>query len=535
MRQSLAAWLLAGAIPALGFQSVDQGMIAGRVVNQATGAPLKDAIVTLRYLDPYGPDQITVQQTNEAGRFSFTGLWGREFELSAVGSGFVAGTYRATRYDPRGRFSLAKDQQIKDIVLKLIPQAVVTGRVLDADHKPVEGARVSLLKSGSSGSATRWAEVAFAQTLDNGEYRIPRVGPGRYLIKCTIPTGEFARMPSESEVETGYAATYHPNVTDPSLARQIEVSDGREIRGVDIQLNPARLFHVRGSLQLPDEGWQNVTGQFMLLDRADPSQVVATVKAVPPNFHFDLAHIPPGSYLAYGKLDVSSLYQAQQAVDVVAADVDGLVLSLKHPDALSGVAQRKLDDRPVDLRKISVRIPAIWIGKDPGAGYTPVQIGSDLTFRGYLPDHYGFSGFRVQISDLPDGCYVSSINYGGAEVPESGVEYKPDAMLVITIGADGGRVDGTVAGDDDQPVGRAVVGLFPADGKGKPASLQADAKGAFHFSAVPPGDYKLIAWTDVSRDDLENPEFVKRFHGRATAISVTANGSATASLKVVSQ
>jgi hypothetical protein len=90
-------------------------------------------------------------------------------------------------------------------------------------------------------------------------------------------------------------------------------------------------------------------------------------------------------------------------------------------------------------------------------------------------------------------------------------------------------------GEDDQPVGGAVVGLFPADGKGKPASLQADAKGAFHFNAVPPGDYRLIAWGDVSRDDLENPEFVKRFYNMATAVSIAASGSATASLKVVSK
>jgi hypothetical protein len=65
--------------------------------------------------------------------------------------------------------------------------------------------------------------------------------------------------------------------------------------------------------------------------------------------------------------------------------------------------------------------------------------------------------------------------------------------------------------------------------------LQADAKGAFHFNGIPPGDYKLIAWGDVSRDDLGNPEFVKQFDGKATAVSIAANGSATVSLKVVSK
>jgi len=303
---------------------------------------------------------------------------------------------------------------------------------------------------------------------------------------------------------------------------------------VDVQLNPARLFHVRGSLEVP-QAWRGATGQFMLLDRADPTQVIATVKTTSPSLQFDLAHIPPGSYLAYAKLDVTPVLQAQQAVDVSAGDVEGLVLRVRQPNPIAGVLQLKAGDRQVDLRKIAVRMPVTWIGTDPGAGYSPVQIGSDLTFRGHLPDLFGFSSFRVQVSDLPDGCYVSSISYGGAEVPESGVEYSPDATLVITIGVDGGRVDGTATSDDDKPLGRAVVALFPADGKGKPASLQADAKGAFHFNAVPPGDYNLLAWGDVSRDDLENPQFVNRFANSATAISVAANGSATASLKIVSK
>ena len=85
------------------------------------------------------------------------------------------------------------------------------------------------------------------------------------------------------------------------------------------------------------------------------------------------------------------------------------------------------------------------------------------------------------------------------------------------------------------PVGSAVVGLFSEGGKGRPRSLQAGAQGAFHFTGIPPGDYKLIAWDDVSPDDLENPEFVKRFAGKAVAISIAANGSATASLKVASK
>ena len=532
MRPSLIAWLLAAAMTAPGFQSQNQGMVAGRVMNQATGAPLKDAIVTLRLLNPYGPGETMVRQTNESGGFSFTDLWGPEWELSAECKGFAAGSYRATRYDPRGRFKLEKNQQIKDIALKLVPQAVITGKVLDAERKPVERARVTLLKAGYAGGLRQWTEVASADTLDNGEYRIPRVGPGRYAVKCTVPRPQYQRARSESQVDTGYAATYHPNVTDPSLASPVDVSDGREIGGVDVQLVPIRLFHVRGRLQSPVDS--QVRGLLTLVDRVDPTKVVASVTAGPPNYVFDLDRIPPGSYLAHGKLLVTPVIQGVQAVDVADRDIDGVLLRLARPDPISGVVRPKSDDRQVDLRKISVRTPLVEAERNMRRTWGPVTLRDDLTFR-VLMDFDNYFRFRVQVSDLPEGCYAASIRYGGAEVPEPGIEYSPGAALVITIGVDGGRVDGMTLGEDDQPTGSAVVGLFSADGKGVPRSLQADAQGAFHFSAIPPGDYKLIAWDDVSRDDLENPEFVKQFDSKATAISVTANGSATASLKVVSK
>jgi len=115
----IAMVLLAAGVAAFGLQSEKpSGTIAGQVVNQATGAPLPDAIVKLRYLTPSG-DEIMIRQTNDAGRFSFTGLWGRDWELSAECRGFAPAWYRSSRYVPQGRFSLEKNQQLNDIVLAI--------------------------------------------------------------------------------------------------------------------------------------------------------------------------------------------------------------------------------------------------------------------------------------------------------------------------------------------------------------------------------------------------------------------------------
>jgi hypothetical protein len=488
-------------------------------------------VVTLR-LTCQGAEP-AVQQTNEAGRFAFTGLseyCGRE--LTAEASGFAPATYGATRYSPRGTFQLAKNQQITDIVLKLVAQSVIAGKVMDPDGVPVEGARVSLLKSGYTGGVLHWTVVTSVQTLDNGEYRIPRVGAGHYVVKATIPAKlGVSHAPAESAQETGFAATYDPNVTDPMLAAPVDVVDGSEIRGVDIHLKPVRLFHIKGKLQGP-ASW---SGQVRLLDRADQT-IVARLTATAPEYIFDIARVPPGSYQLYGVLLETPTPAAAQPVEVTDRDVEGLVLRLAVDEYVSGVIRPTSSDSPVDWRKISVTFDWVATGMVVQArDSSPVLMGENLGFRtrATLYPTVDVIGFRATISKLPEGCYVASVRYGGRDVPTAGIEYTSGAELEIVVGADGGRVDGSALANDDRPFANAVVALVPSDGNGSPHSTQADAQGAFHFSAIPPGDYKLLAWDDVSRDDLENPTFLRRFEGSASAISLAPGGSAAASVRVI--
>jgi hypothetical protein len=523
-------WLLTASALVLALQDDDQGVIAGRVVSAVTGAPVKDAVVTLRR-SCQGAEP-AVQQTNEAGRFAFTGLsqhCGRE--LTAEASGFAPATYGATRYSPGGTFQLAKNQQLTDIVLKLVAQSVIAGKVVDPDGAPVEGARVSLMKAGYAGGIQHFTEVASAQTLDNGEYRIPRVAAGQYVVKATIPPKlGVPHAPSETAPETGYAATYHPNVTDPSLAAPVK-ADMSQVDGVDIHLKSVRLFHIKGKLLGP-ASW---SGQVRLLDRADQT-IVARVTVRAPEYVFDIARVPPGSYQLYGVLLQTPTPAAAQPVEIMDRDVEGLVLRLAENEDLTGVIRPMFSAPPVDWRKISVTFDWVTTGMAPYTSTTyPIPIDENLRFRthAYLESTVDVIGFRTVISKLPEGCYVASVRYGGRDVPAAGMDYSSGAEMEIVGGADGGRVDGSALGKDDKASANAVVALVPSDGKGSPYSTQADGQGLFHFSAVRPGDYKLLAWDDVSRDDLENPAFLKRFEGSGSAISLAPGGSAAASVRVM--
>jgi hypothetical protein len=166
----------------------------------------------------------------------------------------------------------------------------------------VEGAHVTLLKAGYTDGIRHWREVASAANLDNGEYRIPRMVEGRYLLRASIAKPEVQRTPSEDAAETAYAETYYPQVTDQSLAVPVDVVGGAETRAIDIQLVPTRVFHIRGKLQ-HQTGWRDATGHVTLVARADRAKVIGSFKFLAADSSFDFSRIPPGSYLVYSALD----------------------------------------------------------------------------------------------------------------------------------------------------------------------------------------------------------------------------------------
>jgi hypothetical protein len=528
--------LLAASAALFGYQIEPQidpkskASMEGQLVNQATGAPLKNATVKLLRPQLGVSNSPLFQQTNEEGRFLFANLSPGDWELSAERRGFVPGKYGRRKFLPQGsRISLTADQQIRDLVLKLVPQATIAGRVLDAEGEPVEGARVAILKAGYVNGVPRWSEVASATTLDNGEYRIPRVAAGRYLVRSTV--ARIEPPPSSSKVETAYAATYHPNATEPSFAAAISVEEGAEIGGIDIRVATTGVFHVRG--RLPTTGSQG--GHVQLVDRSDPSKVLAETFATPPGYLIDFPRIPPGSYTLYGWTVDGSAYRASQPVDVRDQDVDSLVLNPAPADEVQGNVKLKPDDRKVTLSTLSVAIRPIELGTSGPPLPDTMKIGDDLKFRYLMRGIRSFVSFSIEVSRFPEGCYLASVRYGGKDVTESGIEYTNGAALEITIGTDGARVDGNTQNKDDTPFEGAVVALIPADGKGAPRSMISGPRGAFHLTGVPPGEYKLMAWDDVGRDDLENPDFIKRFDSRGSPVKLSASGSATVSIKVVSQ
>jgi hypothetical protein len=106
--------------------------------------------------------------------------------------------------------------------------------------------------------------------------------------------------------------------------------------------------------------------------------------------------------------------------------------------------------------------------------------------------------------------------------------------LQVTLGLAGAQVDGVVQGADEKPVSGATVVLVPDSRR---YSLFKEGRtgdnGSYSFKGVPPGDYKILAWTDIETGAYQDPDFLKRYESKAEKLSLKESDRKTVSLKAI--
>jgi len=515
-----------------------KGIIEGQVFNLATGAPLKKATVRLTGLGARpsgGMPNMYSKETDEQGRFAFTGLEAGRYDLSAERQGFLRQNYGGRKYNTSGTpIGLAQDQHVKDILFKLSPQSVITGKVLDEDGDPVANVQVRALKFVYRGGKKQWSQVANGQTSDIGEYRIPNLDPGSYLVG-TNSRNQAANMmqtPSNGALpdapEMTYAPTYYPSTMDSSTAVPVDVTAAAETRGIDIRLRKPQVFGIRGKVVNATGGRGTV--MVMLTPKEGAQGNVGTSPARAPDNRFELRGVTPGSYVVHAQLGNGSQSSvAVQEVHVSNSHVDGLVLTVAPGSDVQGTVKVEDATGPVDIPNLSVTLrPALPVAM---GGVPRVKVDSDLKFtlKNVAPLNY-----TVSVVGTPDNCFVKSIRFGGQEVPEDGIDVTSGGEMVIVLSATAGEVDGAVVDKEGKVVAGAIGALIPKDGPSTAIqSRVGDEYGAVTFKGLKPGEYRLIAWEDIPPGAFLDPEFRKRFEGRGESVKLDASAKQAIQVKVI--
>jgi protocatechuate 3,4-dioxygenase beta subunit len=540
-----AVWILAACSAAYGFQGAQapaKGSISGQVLNLKGGTPLKKANVQLNMMNPGGavnmagrgqplPPIRKAVETDEQGRFYFAGLDAGKYRLSADRQGFLRQNYGARKYSGSGTPVLvAEGQNVTGIVFQMNPQAVITGKVLDEDGEGVANLQVRAMRYLYRGGTRQWSQVANATTTDIGEFRLPGLEPGRYVVSSAVRNGgvQVRRGQTDEALpavpDMVYAATYYPSTTNSTTAVPVDVGAGGEIRGIDIRLVKTRVYRVRGKVA----GAADQRNVMVSLSPKDMPGGQLMGQANGPEGQFEIRNVPPGSYIATAQARGRGQDSiAIQQVDVVGNHVDGIVLQMETGKDVQGGVKLVDATTPPDLKNVSIMLRPV--GFQPMGAPARSRVAEDMTFtvKGVPPVRHA-----VNVIGVPDTCYVKSIQYGGRDVNADGIEMTSGARLEVVISAAAAQVDAVVMDKDGKAAWNATVAVVPKDG----ANIQvrtADENGMLSLHGLKPGDYKLYAWEDVEQGAPFDPDFLKQYEGQAKLVKLDASDHQAVMLKAV--
>lgn len=519
--------------------------VEGVVLNALTGEPLRRAQVVMRQVGaagmvraggspvmPRSPGIAT--STDAAGKFALANVEPGKYFLSAERSGFLRGEYGAKRPGKPGTsIDVQAGAAKRDLTIKLTPQGIVAGHVFDDEGEPLQNVFVQVLQKRYLGGASRLLPSAAATTNDRGEFRVLDIEPGRYIL-IARQRGGVADTLAGGQAEMGFAPTYYPGVTSGGQAGIVEVSAGRESGGLDMRLQRARLFRIRG--QVVDAAGTPVK-QVMVeaIPRDNPfAGGLNNAFVHEADGRFDLANLPPGSYTVVARSMASGREggapsMATQPVEVGEHNIEGLLLTLTPGIAVNGTVvvegggAVKLDSLRVSL------IPSMMM-MSGGEGTAK----GDGTFS--IPN-ISPGTYRIGVMHPGIDAYVKSVKAGGQQVDEQEFEIPAAAQeLVVTLSTAAGKVTGTV-NNKDGPVSQATVVLLPAEqAKRRESNVKVTTtmqNGSFTFGGLAPGEYKVFAWEDVESGAWLDPEYLKPLESKGSDVKVQASGNSTLNLDII--
>ena len=162
--------------------------IEGRVLKAGTDEPLKKAWLTLYRVE--GERRPNSTSTDASGRFILKDVEPGRYQLWAQRNGYVQQAYGQRGSERSGTtLTLGPGQTLSDIIFRLAPAAVISGRVFDEDGEPVAGASVQAMRYRYMEGKRELVPMGMDRSDDQGEYRIFGLAAGQYFVSANFMSG----------------------------------------------------------------------------------------------------------------------------------------------------------------------------------------------------------------------------------------------------------------------------------------------------------------------------------------------------------
>jgi hypothetical protein len=382
--------------------------------------------------------------TDGEGRYRLTNLPEGKYQTQAMLKGCVR-EKRSQNETLAESFSLNEGESREGVDFALVRGGVITGRVTDADGRPLIARTITLQILDELGGKqdvrglpnvmTLLTSLDMFQTDDRGVYRIFGLRAGRYLLS--------AGGDSDLALITGavgkYSRAWYPDATDENQAKIIEVDAGAEVTGIDVKLGAAnRTFEALGRV-VDDETGRPIAGANVICVKIRGGAEIAANGGFGGNTKSDEQGNFRLSGLASGEYQVSIAdyeavltggggdhYSDGVKFEIQGVDAAGVEIRAKHGATISGVAVIEDADPSAKQGLSQTMIMAIpptlppnrVNGNEVASAITPVisRIGSDGGFilKGVRPGAVTLQAFAINGGPLK----ILRIERGGVEISD---------------------------------------------------------------------------------------------------------------------
>ena len=417
-----------------------------------------------------------------------------------------APAYVATEANtPRGKnVIVAEDENVEDINFSLVRGGVITGKITDADGRPLIQQQVFLYRAGDFAQQPRQVYAASnQQTDDRGVYRFFGLAAGRYKVASGRGDDTYG-VNYYQPTRVIYKQVFHPNETDQARATIIEVREGSEAANVDITLGtPVQTFTVTGRVIDGEKNAPVPNIRFAFQRRAGErfeyveSQAVSNLRG-----DFIAEGLVPGKYgiILFGNQN-SELRVESLMFDIVDADLADLTVRLLKGSSVSGILVLEPNDAKAFAKLTEFQLRGYVTAPEGEASVgasTGSPIGPDGSFRlhGLAPGQLNLWLTAQMGFSQPKGFTLARVEHNGV-VLGRGIEIKGGDQLTgvrVVVAYGTASIHGVVKVENGPlpESARMVARLFRPGTPSTPvASSPVDARGQFLMEGVPAGAYEL--------------------------------------------
>lgn len=418
--------------------------------------------------------------------------------------------------------ALRMDQMSNPIVVRLYPEALMTGTLTSSDGLPLTQVAVSAQRRLYNEAGYQWVPVGYSMTNSHGEFRLA-VPPGDYRIQ----TNFSPRLRNSS--------TAVMPLTVPSFgssAGSIHLSSGVEER---FDLHPVVSLSYTVGLRLdpsPDRGFPMIVAR-----SSDGATFPASVMRSGPNQPDEMrVALPTGTYTLIANMNMGESHEYGEAtVNVTDQDIAGVTLHLAPVPPIPVQVQVDSESTPDKTAPTAQQLGlTLHNAEDFGlqignASFMAMMSSGQETYLRPTPGIYHFSARGG------GQWFVKSATYGMTDLLQQNMVVAAGAgssPLVVTVSDQTGSLQGSVK-HNETPM-TAWVYAVPTGSSATPFyNSHSGTDGNFTFTSLPPGTYQLIAFESRHSLDYRDPRVLAPFSSYIRSVTVGRGNKATTELNIV--